>query len=374
MKKIALVSLLLIFICISLAHAQQNINLFLGTMTSDSQRGIYSCQLNLQTGELSDLRRETTLREPSFLSLSKDNAKLYTFARTSGKSQVYTLKVGSDLRKLSVIDSTVSDAAAFCYVAADAQNKYVLCASYGDGLVSSFEIDPAGRFTGNNSTITHTPNTHDLAVAPTTGELKPRAHIIRQEPQTGYFYVADLGLDKMIIYELKDKALVALKEVKTAKGAGPRHMDFHPNGKFMALINELDKTINIYKRDSDGIFSLHVQTMNIVPDGFKGEASGADIHYSPDGRFLYASTRGFNSVVSMDVDQTTGVVYLKNWTTKDLNWPRNFAIDPTGKYLLVANQYGNSVVSFAINPENGLLTPTNFKVDIAAPVCVLFCN
>lgn len=364
MRKPLLIVIFLILITSLSVQAQKHINLFIGTLCDAAQGGVFSCTLDTQNGKLDNLSRVAAINEPSFLAIS--NNRLYTFARAGKKTNLYSYAINE--RELTPIDSTTAETVAFCYISSDAKNKHLLCASYADGLIGSYGIDQEGKFTLQSNVVKH--NTKNLTTQ------NPRAHTICQAPKTGLFYATDLGLDKIIVYTYtQNNQLTSLTEITTEHGSGPRHLDFHPNGQFMAVINELNRNVDIYEIAQNKIYSRHIQTISTLPDSYPTQGtSGADIHYSPDGRFLYASTRGYNSIMVMSVDKKTGMVKLIERVTEKINWPRTFTIDPTGKFLLVANQNGNSIVVYAIDNHKGTLTLTNHSIAVIAPVCIAFAN
>lgn len=364
MRKLSLIAIFLILIPSLGIRAQEHINLFIGTLSSAAKGGLFSCTFDTQSGKLDNLRRAAAINEPSFLTIA--DSRLYTFARAGNKTNLYSYTIEGF--ELTPIDSTTVETAAFCYITTDAKNEHLLCASYADGLIGNYGIDPNGRFTSQGNVVKH------KAENPTTQQ--PRAHTICRAPKAGLFYATDLGLDKIIIYTYtQNDQLTPLTDITTEPGAGPRHLDFHPNGKFMAVINELNRNVDIYGMTQNGIYSRHIQTISTLPDSYPTQGtSGADIHYSPDGRFLYASTRGYNSIMVMSVDEKTGLVKLIEHVTEKINWPRTFSIDPTGKFLLVANQNGNSIVVYSIDKLKGTLTLTNHSIAVTTPVCIAFAD
>jgi 6-phosphogluconolactonase len=161
-------------------------------------------------------------------------------------------------------------------------------------------------------------------------------------------------------------------EIDLPKGVGPRHIDFSPNGEWMAVVNELKSRIIILTRDTTGAFGIITHNISSLPSIFKGVNAAADIHFSADGRFLYASNRGDNSIVVCSFDQKSGNVKPIQWIKNDINWPRNFTLDPTGNFVIVANQYGNNMVVFRRNLTTGLLTSIHEVVRLSHPVCLKF--
>ena len=204
----------------------------------------------------------------------------------------------------------------------------------------------------------------------------PHAHSINVSPDNRFAFVADLGIDKIMIYKLdiEEGTIVANSPpfAKVKPGAGPRHFTFHPNGKYAYVINELDCTVTAFVYESVSGALKDIQTITTLPNGFNGSNACAEIRVHPSGKFLYGSNRGHDSIVVYRVDLTDGKLTYVEHETADIKTPRNFNIDPTGKFCLVANQGKGSVVVFRINKETGALEPTDHKVSVAKPVCVRF--
>jgi 6-phosphogluconolactonase len=209
-------------------------------------------------------------------------------------------------------------------------------------------------------------------------QKSPHAHSIDVDPANRFAYVADLGIDKIMIYRFDPvKGSLAASDppsVSVEPGAGPRHFALHPQGRFAYAINELNSTVVAFTRDAERGTLTPLQTISTLPEGQAVAAgySTAEIEVHPSGRFLYGSNRGHDSIVVYAIDQKTGrLTHVENQPTQG-STPRNFGIDPTGTYLLAANQRSDSVVVFRINGETGKLTATGGKADVGAPVCVKF--
>jgi 6-phosphogluconolactonase len=183
-----------------------------------------------------------------------------------------------------------------------------------------------------------------------------------------------LGLDRLLVYQmdLERGKLYKHSEVKVEPGAGPRHLIFHPNGQFAYLINELNATVISYRYYAEDAIFEGLQTVPTLPQDFTGENLCVDIHVSPDGKYLYASNRGHDSIVCFLIDRDTGRLTYCNHTSTESQQPRNFAIDPSGTFLLVANQKTNTIITFKIDAESGQLFKTGHEVQVSMPVCLKF--
>jgi 6-phosphogluconolactonase (cycloisomerase 2 family) len=272
--------------------------------------------------------------------------------------------------------------------------------SSAGAIPAHLAVDPAGdhvvvgNYIGQNYVVL--PINEDGSLAPVSGSHEntgsgpnadrqeaPHPHATTFDPGGNFVATADLGIDKVQIFDLieEDGTLELVSEVSTAPGAGPRHVGFNPEGTILYVLNELDATIVAYAYDSaTGMIGEEIQTVSTVPDPFEGTKSTAEIFVHPSGRFLYSSNRGQpdtttpegDAIVAWAVDPETGELTLLGHTTDDIEVPRNFAIDPTGTWLYVANQEGDSIVQFAIDQETGELTPTGNVVETSKPVALVF--
>ncbi|MCD9185913.1 MAG: lactonase family protein [Pyrinomonadaceae bacterium] len=352
---------------------------YIGTYTaSGKSEGIYIYKFNPDTGEMKPYKTVKGVLEPSFLTINKD--KKYVFAvnelleyegKKSGAVSAFAIdeKTG-DLQFLNKVSSL---GGAPCFITTSHNEKFALVANYLGGNVSVYPIGKDGKLG----------EAVDLAQHTGTGPNKDRqeaahAHSITLDRNNRFAFAADLGIDRLMIYKFDDKTgKLTPNETQTfyqAKpGAGPRHFSFHGSGKFAFLINELDLTIVSLAYDEKHGTLKEIQTVSTVPAGVSGSSNScADIHVSPNGKFLYGSNRGHNSIVSYKIDETTGrLEYIEHVSTGGKT-PRNFAIEPHGKFLLVANQNSDNVVIFSIDEKTGKLKSTGKQAQVPVPVCLKF--
>ena len=208
-------------------------------------------------------------------------------------------------------------------------------------------------------------------------QREPHAHSINLDPENQYAFVADLGLDQILVYrfesidgELKPNENFPYAKVKP--GSGPRHFGFHPNGQFAYVINELNSTITAFRYESQRGGLEEIQTISTLPSDFEGNSYTAEVVVHPDGKTVYGSNRGHDSIAVFRCDPETGRLELVQIEPTQGKTPRNFAIDPTGTYLLAENQGSDTVVVFRIDPESGKLSATGHKLDVPSPVCIQF--
>ncbi len=348
---------------------------FVGTYTEpegSQSEGIYVYRMNPSSGELTFLRAVKEVLNPSYLAFHPQQGFLYavnevqTYRKQNGGG-VSAFSVASDeIRYLNDQRSNGSDP---CYVSVEQTGRFALVANYTSGSVAMFPIQSDGKLRPASDVIQHAGS----SVHPDR-QTGPHAHCILPDPTNRFAIAVDLGLDKLLVYQLDLEAgkLSKHTEIEIQAGAGPRHLTFHPNGPYAFLINELNATVISYRYDSKRGTFEELQTVPALPEGFKGENLCADIHVSPNGKYLYGSNRGHDSIVCFRIDENTGRLTYQHHTLTGGREPRNFAIDPTGTFVLVANQKTNNIVSFKIDAESGELSRTIHEMEISMPVCLKF--
>ncbi len=354
---------------------------YVGTYTKTPDAGINLFQLDLDHGNMVPGGRLTKpsvvakIPNPTFLALHPRRPVLYAISEVSefGKKKVgfvsaYAIREKSG--QLDLLNQQSSGGPGPCHVSVDHTGQVLLAANYGGGSVASLPIRPDGSLKPAATVDQH----HGSSVHKTR-QTGPFAHCIDADPSNRFALSADLGIDKLLIYRLNiDEGTLAPHQpafVETTPGAGPRHLTFHPNGRFAYVINELNCTISVFGYDSNRGTLQSVQNISTLPGDFSGENTSAEIQVHPSGRFLYGSNRGHNSIAIFAVDPETGRLRSLGHQSTLGKTPRHFAIDPSGQYLLAANQDSGSVVVFRIDPQSGLLHATGASVAIPMPVCVL---
>jgi 6-phosphogluconolactonase len=348
---------------------------FLGTYTGATSKGIYRCEMDLATGNLSEPQLAAEVATPSFLAVHPSRKFLYAvgeleeFAKKK-QGAVYAFALDPKTGELTKLNQQGSGGPGPCHIVVDKARQNVLVANYSGGSAACLPIDGDGSLRPASSVVQHTGKGSN----PDRQE-GPHAHSINLDARNNFAFVADLGLDQVRVYKFdptngkltpNDPPFVAL-----AAGAGPRHFAFHPNGKFAYVINELASTVTAMTYDADHGRLEKLQTITTLPPDFKGETTTAEVVVHPSGKFLYGSNRGQDSIVAYSIDPTHGTLTLIGHQKDGVKVPRNFNIDPTGRFLVVANQDSDSVVVFAI-ADNGELKPTEHKVAVGKPVCVRF--
>jgi 6-phosphogluconolactonase len=361
------------------ALAQSQTLVYFGTYTGPKTKsqGIYVSRLNLATGELSAPTLAAETENPSFLAVHPTQNFLYAVGEignyegtTSGSVSAYAIDRASGLLKLLNRQSSAGGGPA--HISADPKGRTVLVANYGGGSVAVLPLEPSGALKAASSVDQHTGS----SVNPQR-QKGPHAHSIKLDPSGRRAYSADLGIDKVLIYAYDgDKGTIAPNAppfAPLAPGAGPRHLAFHPNGRFAYVINEILVNVTAFAVDPKQGGLTELQTISTLPDGqaMQPSFSTAEVQVHPSGRFLYGSNRGHDSITVFAIDQATGKLsFVQNEPTQG-STPRGFGIDPTGAFLIAGNQRSDSVVVFRIDQKSGRLTP-GAKLEVASPVCVVF--
>ncbi len=364
-------SILLFFILFSFSSMAQNFYLFTGTYTGTGSKGIYVYNFNAGSGKATLLSNTDSVVNPSYLTISPDKKFVYAVNETHGKNpgRVSSFSFDSKNAKLHFINDEPTGGDDPCYVAVDKTGKWLVVANYSGGSATVFPINGDGSLKPRVQLMQDSGNS-------VTKQRQDKAHVHSAvfSPDQKFLFTPDLGLDKIMIYKFNASASMPLTAAdipfeKTLDGEGPRHFTFHPNKKYAYLISELTGTVTAYKYH-DGQLE-NIQNIEAHPKDFEGVIGSADIHVSPDGNFLYASNRGDeNTIAIFSIDTETGKLKPQGYQSVLGKTPRNFIIDPTGNYLLVANQESNNIVIFKRDKKTGLLKETGTEIEVPKPVCL----
>ncbi|WP_134685698.1 lactonase family protein [Brevibacillus migulae] len=354
------------------ADAQDDeIYLYVGSYTKHSPTGITIYAFQQQTGELRYIDNVTGIENPSYLVIHPQKSQLYAVSEmmeSQGKQSglVVAYAVDPHTGKLSPVNHQFSEGSAPCYLSLDRTGTHVLVANYGGGTISLLPLEENGQLAPAACTIHH----QGSSVKPQ--QNAPHPHFIQYDPGHSYVFVADLGIDQLLLYRLEPASLSLMlhQTVSLPAGAGPRHIAFHPERDYVYVINELDSTITAYTFSREAGMLHAIQTISTLPDGWEGRNDCADIHLSPCGRFLYGSNRGHDSIAVYRIDDATGrLARLEHVSTHGLK-PRNFVIAPNGRFLLAANQGSDNIFTFQIDPQTGRLQKISELAGISQPVCL----
>ena len=350
--------------------------LYIGTYTVSEDDGIHVYRLDTDSGRLTPVSKMAGVVNPSFLAIHPGGSHLYSVAEVresacgpEGAVSAFSIDPGTGA--LAFVNQRSTGGPGPCHLSVTADGKFVLAATYFDGSLAVLPIHPDGSLGDATGFVQHEGSSVNRE-----RQQEPHAHSIIQDRARRYVFAPDLGIDKVMVYRLDtDHGKLVPHDVpwaETRPGAGPRHMDFSPDGRHAYVINELDSTITSYAYDAGRGTLSEIATVSGVPEGYDGRSSGADIHVSASGRFLYGSIRQQNSIAVFEIDgETGGLRYVANEPTLGRT-PRNFALDPTGTLLLAANQDSDTVVTFRIDRSTGELTPTGEVAHVPRPVCLKF--
>jgi 6-phosphogluconolactonase len=348
---------------------------FIGTYTEkegSQSKGIHIYQLNLSSGKLTFKKEAIGILNPSYLALHPEKNFLYAvnevqnFAgeAAGGVSAFAIDRISSELELLNAHSSQGKDP---CYISIEHTGRFALVANYSGGNAAMLPIQADGRLGPATDVAQHKGSSVDPE-----RQTAPYVHSIVPDPSNRFAIAADLGADKLVIYEmdLENGKLKKHAETKVKPGSGPRHLVFHPDGQYCYLLNELNSTLIVYRYESDGGSLEEVQTISTLPPGFQGENLCADLHIL--GRYLYASNRKHDSIACFLIDENTGRLTYQGEVPSGGREPRGFGIDPSGSFLLAAHERSNNVVVFQLDPVTGKLLETGHQVHISHPVCVKF--
>jgi 6-phosphogluconolactonase len=332
--------------------------ILVGTYTHKGSEGIYYYSLNEKMAEPTLLSSTKGVNNPSFLTYF--NGVVYNVSEADGgKVQAYAFDESTGA--FSFINEQESGGAHPCHISV--QNGVVYVGNYTGGNLASFSIEADGSLGKASQVINNTgsgPNKER--------QEKPHVHSVNVAPDGKSLWVADLGTDEVLVYAIDGDTLKEKTRIKITPGAGPRHIDFHTSLPVAYVINELNNTMSVISTDD---YST-LQEISTLPEGFEGKSFCADVHVSPDGKFLYGSNRYSDNLVFYAIDPKSGKLSLEGHQDVMGQVPRNFAISPDGKYVLVANQDSDNVVIFERNQETGALKATGTEIKVSMPVCVKF--
>ncbi|MFD2885543.1 lactonase family protein [Chitinophaga cymbidii] len=347
------------------------IYLLAGTYTDTGSEGIYVYKFDRHTGALTPVDTASGLSNPSFLVVAPDKKHVYAVGETGDAGKVYALSFDPANGKLQLLNEQPAGGDGPCHINIDSASRNVLVGNYGGGSLSVLPVKEDGSLAAPVQTIQHTGSS-----IVESRQKAPHVHAVIFSPDGKQLFVPDLGIDKIVVYNYNyENAFQPLTPgtppaVGIRPGGGPRHFVFHPNGQHAYVVHEISGHITCFHYDTSRLIPF--QMVASTPASYKGnKASGADIHISPDGKFLYMSNRGdLNNLAIFRIDARSGKLTPAGHQSTKGKSPRNFLIDPSGAYLLVANQDSDNIIVFKRNKSTGRLTATGQEVSIPKPVCL----
>lgn len=367
MKKDLLIVFIVLF-CIGVQAQENKLNLLIGTYTNSCEsKGIYVYDFDVNTAEFSFKNASSMVVSPSYLTVSKDNQFVYAVNENGDNSSVSSFKFEAKSGAINLMNQQDSKGADPCYIIND--DKNVIVANYSGGNIAVFAKNQDGSITAAKQVIQHFGKGINVQ-----RQEKPHVHMVYFSPDKKFVLVNDLGNDKVYSYHYDsnstNESLRISDSIAVKSGSGPRHLTFSNDGKLVYLLQELDGSLTTFNYSNGKLKKIDETT--ILAKDFKGTFSSADIHISPDGNFLYASNRGEANAISIFKIKKNGKLESLGQTSTLGQGPRNFAIDPSGNFLLVAHQYSNDVMIFKINKITGALEDTGKRIYLCSPVCLVF--
>lgn len=358
------------------ASDKNNYLVYIGTYTGAKSKGIYAAQFDAATGRLSEPALAAETKNPTFLAIHPNQRFLYAaneignFAgKKSGSISAFSIDAATG--KLTLLNQQSSGGGEPCYVVVDRTGRNAFAANYGGGSITVLPVKENGSLGEATAFIQHQGSSVNKE-----RQEAPHAHFITPDPANRFALTCDLGLDKVLVYRFDaSQGTLAANDppaATQAAGSGPRHLAFHPKGRWVYVINEMASTMTVFSYNARQGALKELQTISTLPDGFKGDSNTAQVQVHPSGKFVYGSNRGHDSIAVFAVDKKTGQLKLLQHQSTLGKTPRHFTMDPTGKWLIAENQDTDNIAVFSIEPKTGALTHTGQVLKAPSPVCLQF--
>jgi 6-phosphogluconolactonase len=349
--------------------------MYVGTYTNQQSKGIYAFRFQ-PSGKFTPIGLVAETSSPSFLVVDRNQKFVYaanelTTYEGRAAASISAFAIDPATGQLKLLNKVSSKGPGACHVSLDETGKWLFAANYFGGSLAEFPVHEDGSLGEASAFIQHSGSSVDRE-----RQAGPHAHSAYVAPGNRFVLAADLGLDRVMVYRLNAaNGTLTPNEppfAKLAPGSGPRHLAFGKDGKFVYVLSEMAATVTVFQYNAGAGTLAQTQTISMLPGDYTGAKSGAEIAMHPNGKFLYASNRGHNSIAIFRVDPGSGALTAAGNVSTQGKTPRNFAIDPTGAFLLAANQDSGSIVVFRIDRATGALTPTGDILNVASPVCIVF--
>ncbi len=348
--------------------------IYVGTYSGEESRGLYTFAFDRSSGSMTQLQAIDEWESPNFQTLHPNGEYLYsvaseTFTDETEEGTVVAYRIDRETGTLTQISARSSEGAGPAHVSVDPKGRFAYVSNYGAGNLSVYRINDDGTLSEAVYVVDH-----EGSSVNERRQSAPHVHSAVPSADGRFLYVSDLGIDKVMIYRVNGETgeleLAEQPFVENMPGSGPRHFTIHPNNDFAYALEEMSSTIAAFEVDSSTGAMTQMQRISMLPEEFDGDNAAADLHVSPDGRFLYASNRGHNSLVIYRIDQHSGELTVVDHVSTEGPHPRNFMIDSKGEFVLVANRDESEVVIFRRDRQTGDLTYTGTSVSVPRAVCV----
>ena len=343
----------------------------MGAPSHGEREGIYRATLDTKTGALSAPSLAAEIGAPEFLALHPSGKQLYSACRLAdGKPGIAAFEISDNKQALRFLNSEPTDDGVVCHLATDRSGRCLFTAQYGTSTVAVFPLDADGRIRPRSDLVHHSGSGPNKV-----RQEGPHPHWVGTDPANRFLFVPDLGSDRIVIYEM-DLSAGKLKthgHGSCPAGSGPRHFVFHPNGRFAYVVNELGISVTAFAYDAAVGTLTPIQTIDSLPAELRElPSTGAEICIHPSGEFLYASTRGHDSVSAFRINPESGrLTFVEREPIRGVH-PRSINLDQSGKWLLAAGRDSNTIAVFRIDPKTGGLVFNEKIVNSPAPICIQF--
>jgi 6-phosphogluconolactonase len=353
----------------------QSLDVWLGTSRNKASQGIYHCTLDTTKGRLGEPKLAAEISGPGFLAMHPDRNTLYAVGALKGKpcAAAYRVSRKGKVAALEFLNSVESGDGGSAHVCVDRSGRTLITAQYGGGSVSVYSLNRDGSIKARAQIIEH----EGGSKVDKRRQSSPHPHWAGVSPDNRFVFVPDLGLDRVMVYRLDaaNSKITPHGSAEVPPGGGPRHMKFHPSGKWIYVLNELQVSVTVFDYDAKNGKMTAKQTIAAVPAAAlaKEQArSGSEIRVHPSGQFVYSATRGHDTITAFRVNKKSGELEVIEREFVRGATPRNFNLDPSGKWLLAAGQDSHTVAAFEVDQESGELVYNRSVVNSPAPICVLF--
>ncbi len=337
---------------------------YIGAYTKKESKGVYRFELNYEAKKIENVELAAELDNPTYVTVSEDNQNLYAVAKEGDSGGVTAFRINEEDGRLEKLNSQATPGSAPCHVSVNRDKSLIVSANYHTTQVEAFLTNDDGSLQPSKAQEHEGSGPHER-------QEKPHLHYAGFTPDERFVIVVDLGTDTITTYRPVNGELKEVNVLKTKAGSGPRHIAFHPNGKFAYVMTELSNEV-IALRYEEGKFE-EVQYLSAIPEDFTENSQGSAIHLSSDGQFVYVGNRGHNSIASYKVNEDNTLTFIE-WTSTEGDWPRDFVLDPTEKFVVASNQESGTLTLFERDQETGQLSLLQKDVKAPEAVCVKFLN